>query len=188
MNKDKFNKLSILQQIDFINSQLQNNKSITSVCKSIGISRSTIRDRFKKENYVYIKDLNKYSINKENSKHENNICSTSVMYNKDSTNLIESNTILNLPNQLDKEFQKNIIDLVNNYDVLKEIIELHKRNTSVIKTQITIDLDDSENKLTTLRVNKSVLENFNEFCKKNSQFTKVDLFSQALKEFMELHS
>ena len=55
MNKDKFNKLSILQQIDFINSQLQNNKSITSVCKSIGISRSTIRDRFKKENLCKIK-------------------------------------------------------------------------------------------------------------------------------------
>lgn len=193
MNKDKFNKLEISQQIDFINSKIQDNNSITSVCKEIGVGRSTIRDRFKKANYSYSKDLNKYiyieptEVSKE-LKNNNNSCNTSDIYNNSNTSLAEDNPVFTVIEKSNKDFQNNMIDLVNNYDVLKEIIELHRRNTSVIKQQIIIDLDDSENKLTSLRVNTSILEKFNEFCKQNNQFTKADLLSQAMKDFMELHS
>jgi len=192
MNKDKFNKLTILEQIDFMNSQINNN-SITSVCKELGVGRTTIRDRFKKANYSYSKELNKYTYiePKENLKEltgQDNGCITSDTYNNSNTNLVEDNHVTTILKKSDEEFQDNIIDLVNNYDVLKEIIELHKRNTSVIKQQIIIDLDNSENKLTTLRINKTILDKFNEFCEKNKQFTKVDLVSQALKDFIELHS
>ncbi|MBT2159053.1 hypothetical protein KK423_19260 [Clostridioides difficile] len=45
-----------------------------------------------------------------------------------------------------------MLDIVSNYDILKEIIELHKCNTSVIKQQIVIDLEDSDSKLTTLEL------------------------------------
>lgn len=192
MNKDKFNKLEILEQIDFINSKIQYNNSITAVCKEIGVGRSTIRDRFKKANYSYSKNLNKYvyieptEVSKELE--NNNSRNTSVIYNKSNTSSAEDNPVLTVLEKSNKDFQNNIIDLVNNYDVLKEIIELHRCNTSVIKQQIIIDLDNSENKLTTLRVNTSILDKFNEFCKQNKQFTKVDLISQALKDFMESHS
>ncbi|MDE3490436.1 hypothetical protein PV449_18465, partial [Clostridioides difficile] len=60
MNKDKFNELDISEQIEYINNQLENNETLTYICKNIGIGRSTIRDRFKKANYSYSKDLNKY--------------------------------------------------------------------------------------------------------------------------------
>lgn len=188
MNKEEFNKLPILNQVEFINSQI-NNDSITSVCKKIGVGRSTIRDRFKKADYSYSKELNKYVYiePKEDLKdltEQNNKCVTSDI----NTNLVEDSHILSVLKKLDEEFQNNIIDLANNYEVLKEIIELHRRNTSVIKQQIIIDLDNSENKLTTLRVNKAVLDEFNVFCEKNKQFTKVDLISQALKNFIDLHS
>lgn len=192
MNKEEFNKLSILNQVEFINSQINNN-SITSVCKEIGVGRSTIRDRFKKANYSYSKELNKYVYiePKENLKElteQNNKCVTPDIYNNSNTNLVEDSNILSVLKKSDEELQNNIIDLANNYEVLKEIIELHRRNTSVIKQQIIIDLDNSESKLTTLRVNKTVLDGFNAFCEKNKQFTKVDLISQALKNFIELHS
>ena len=192
MNKDKFNKLTILEQIDFINSQINNN-SITSVCKEIGVGRCTIRDRFKKANYSYSKELNKYTYiePKESLKElteQDSRCTTPDTYNNSNTNLIEDSNVSNILKKSDEDFQNNIIDLVNNYDVLKEIIELHKRNTSVIKQQIIIDLDNSENKLTSLRINKTILDKFNEFCEKNKQFTKVDLASQALKDFIEFHS
>lgn len=192
MNKDKFNKLTILEQIDFINSQINNN-SITSVCKKIGVGRSTVRDRFKKANYSYSKELNKYTYiepkeNLKELKDQDNRCITSDTYNNSNTNIVEDNYVSSILKKSDEDFQNNIIDLVNNYDTLKEIIELHKRNTSVIKQQIIIDLDNSENKLTSLRINKTILDKFNEFCEKNKQFTKVDLVSQALKDFIELHS
>ncbi len=192
MNKDKFNKLPILEQIDFINSQIENNNSITSVCKKLGIGRSTIRDRFKKVNYEYSKDLNKYIYIEEIEEKvkdiiiSDNKCNTSVVNNKQN---IKSNPIVTILEKTDIEIQNNLLDLVNNYDVLKEIIELHRCNTSVIKQQIIINLEDNKTTTTTtLRINKSILDKFNNFCIQNKQFTKVDLLSQALKNFIEQHS
>ena len=60
MEKDKFNNLSLIEQVEYINSLLEGNKTLTNIAKDIGIGRSTIRDRFKKINYRYSKDLNKY--------------------------------------------------------------------------------------------------------------------------------
>lgn len=193
MNKEQFNKLPILEQIDFINSQLKKNKSITSVCKELGVGRSTIRDRFKKSNYSYCKDSNKYIFNgstKSSSQeliHDKNRCSTSDIYNKN-TNSSNNSSVVTVLEKSDKEIQNNLLDLVNNYDVLKEIIELHRRNTSVIKQQIIINLEDTETTTTTLRINKSILDKFNKFCDENRQFKKVDLLSQSLKNFIEQHS
>lgn len=194
MNKEEFNKLEILAQIDYINKQLENNNSITSVCKELGIGRSTIRDRFKKVDYIYSKDLNTYI-------HNNNItdvlqvnidysngCVSSVIdkeNNSNNTDVIREDTVTEIINKSDEEIKNNLLDLVNNYDVLKDIIELHRRNTSVIKQQIVIDVDDDESKLATLRVKAKVLEQFKEFCNNNKQFKKVDLLSQAIKEFIE---
>lgn len=194
MNKEEFNKLEVVEQIQYINNQLENNSSITSVCKSIGIGRSTVRDRFKKANYSYSKDLNKYIHNK---------CITDVMKanievnsryisseinkenNNNITDVIQKDTVTEIINKSDEEIKTNLLDLVSNYDVLKDIIELHRRNTSVIKQQIVIDIEESDSKLATLRVNSKVLEQFNDFCKDNKQYKKVDLLSQAIKEFIE---
>ena len=48
MDREEFDKLEVLDQVEYINNQLENNKSIASVCKDLKIGRSTIRDRFKK--------------------------------------------------------------------------------------------------------------------------------------------
>lgn len=60
MTREQFDKLEVLEQIKYINRKLEDNSSITSVCKDLNISRSTIRDRFKKLDYSYSKDLNRY--------------------------------------------------------------------------------------------------------------------------------
>lgn len=193
MNKEKFNKLDIIEQIKYINDELKNNKSITSVSKELGIGRSTIRDRFKKANYIYSKELNEYVHNNDITgviqvnKKLNNRCDTSVKIeeNNCSTPVIEKDTVTEIVTKSDEEIRTNLLDLVNNYDVLKDIIELHRRNTSVVKQQIVIDLDDAESKLTTLRVNSKVLDQFNEFCIKHKEYKKVDLLSQAIKTFIE---
>lgn len=197
MNKEEFNKLEVLAQIQHINNQLENNKSVTSVCKEIGISRSTIRDRFKKANYSYYKELNKYINNNsvtdviQTNIEVNNGCNTSDI-NKENNNgvtdVIQRDTVTEIINKSDGEIKNNLLDLVSNYDILKDIIELHRRNTSVIKQQIVIDIEESDSKLTTLRVNSKVLEQFNEFCSNNKQYKKVDLLSQAMKEFIERYN
>lgn len=196
MNKEKFNKLDIIEQIKYINNELKNNKSITSVSKELGIGRSTIRDRFKKANYIYSKELNEYVHNNDITevtqvnKKSNNRCDTSVKMeeNNCSTPVIQKDTVTEIVTKSDKEIRNNLLDLVNNYDVLKDIIELHKRNTSVVKQQIIIDLEDAESKLTTLRINSTVLDQFNEFCSKHKEYKKLDLLSQAIKEFIEKYN
>ena len=57
MNRDEFDKLEILDQIDYMNKGLEST-SLTKVCASIGIDRATVRKRFKSNGYV-LKD-NKY--------------------------------------------------------------------------------------------------------------------------------
>ncbi|MGL5642137.1 MAG: hypothetical protein ACRDDM_07710 [Paraclostridium sp.] len=197
MSKEQFNKLNLLEQIKYINMELANNNSITSICKKLGIGRSTIRDRFKKSNYTYSKNLNMYIstvdtfIDKKEPVKLNNECRSSDIHienNKVNTSILQVDTVSDIINKSDEEIKANLLDLVTNYDVLKAIIELHKRNTSVIKQQILIDLEDSESKLTTVRVNSKVLDQFNDFCKNNNQYTKVDLLSQAIKNFVITHS
>ena len=41
---------------------------------------------------------------------------------------------------------------------------------------------------TPYRVNKTINEQFKEFCKEHKEFTAKDLLSQALKEFMDKYS
>lgn len=197
MNKEELNNLSVTEQIHYINNELKNNKSITSVCKDLGIGRSTIRDRFKKANYIYSKDLNKYIDNKSitdvmqaNLEVSNGCISSDINKenNDNITDVLQKDTVTEIINKSDEEIKNNLLDLVSNYDVLKDIIELHRRNTSVIKQQIVIDIEESGSKLTTLRVNSKVLEQFNEFCKDNKQYKKVDLLSQAMKEFIEKYN
>ncbi len=196
MNKDKFNRLDVLEQINYINHKLDNS-SLTSICKDIGISRSTIRDRFKKINYGYSKDLNKYVYNDsvtdvlqklvEPKNSKDNRCSTSVIdkNNISNTDVERVEKVSDIINKSDIEIKETIIDIVNNYDVLKEIIELHKSNMTIVKQQIVINVEDADSKLVTLRVNSKELELFNSFCDDHKQYKKIDLISQALKEFRE---
>lgn len=193
MNKEKFNKLEIINQIQYINNALEKNKSITSVCEEIGVGRSTIRDRFKKANYSYSKELKQYIYNKDitdvlqSDINLKNRCDTSVKKEEDncSTPVIQKDAVTEIVTKSDEEIRNNLLDLVNNYDVLKDIIELHRRNTSVVKQQIVIDLEDAESKLATLRVNSKVLDQFKDFCSKHKEYKKVDLLSQAIKNFVE---
>lgn len=194
MTREQFDKLEVLEQIKYINRKLEDNSSITSVCKDLNISRSTIRDRFKKLDYSYSKDLNRYVHNDsvtdvvQKVTVENNKSISDVTHkgnNVSNTDVARVDKVTDIINKSDVEIKETIIDIVNNYDVLKEMIELHKCNTSVIKQQIVIDVEESESKLTTLRVNRKELELFNKFCDANKQYKKIDLISQALKEFRE---
>lgn len=61
--------------------------------------------------------------------------------------------------------------------MLKEIIELHKSNMTVVKQQIVIDVEDAYSKLVTLRVNSKEFELFNSFCDDHKQYRKIDFIS-----------
>lgn len=60
MTKKQFNALSIKEQIETFNKLLSEGNNITDCCKKCNIAYSTIRDRYKKHNYVFNRFSNKY--------------------------------------------------------------------------------------------------------------------------------
>ena len=61
MDKQEFDKLEPLEQLEYINNKLKEDYSVTTICKNIGISRSALKDRFTKIEYVFNTLTKQYS-------------------------------------------------------------------------------------------------------------------------------
>ncbi len=74
----EFDKLSIKEQVEFINRELQKDKkiSVTKLCKKYGINKSTVISRFTTKGYKYNAELRVYTkdiVIQNNNKSINNI-------------------------------------------------------------------------------------------------------------------
>lgn len=189
MNKESFNKLTIDEQIEYINEKLKEANSLTNICKNISIGRSTISDRFKKHNYKFNKISNQYELIENNANITNVIKggdngSNTTVTSVDNTS---NDTVLDIMNMSNDDVKNNLLTLASEYEIIKQMIEDYRRNSAVVKQQIIIDLPIADSKLTTLRVNSEVLDMFNRFAETNKQYRKVDLLSQALLDFINNH-
>lgn len=98
----------------------------------------------------------------------------------------------NMIDAIPEGFKENMINLVNQYDKLQEIISWFNNkdaidNTDVIEvnTGIKIDLPEAPIKRTTIRVNGAVWNDFLDLAEANSEFDKHNLLSMAIKEYIE---
>ena len=100
MGKDDFNKLNLKDQVEFINKNL-GSKTLTEISKEIKISRSTIRERFLKQGYIFDKNKNKYIYSSEakNKAQKENKCNNNTNALEEKIEAIESKL-----NNKDKEF------------------------------------------------------------------------------------
>ena len=189
MNKESFNSLSIEDQVEYINSEILLD-SLTNVCKSIGIGRSTVSDRFKKFGYIYSKSAKQYILNNTCPTSVNNGCPTDVIELNELNNTCPTSvndTVAEVIELSNEDIKHNLLSLANDYKDIVKMLEEYRRNTSVIKQQIVIDLPETESIVKNLRVNKKAMEDFDKFCLENKQYRKVDLLSQALINFMKQH-
>lgn len=80
-------------------------------------------------------------------------------------------------------------DFISNYKIIMQMIAMFKENKHIDtnNNSIIIELpyEDDKSFKASYRVNKTINEQFKEFCKQHNQFTAKDLLSQALKEFMD---
>jgi len=87
---------------------------------------------------------------------------------------------------------KNIRDVLkDDIDVLKEMIDKYKQNMKVHNSSITVDLIDDRHKKQypkSIRVNEFIWEDWTKFSEEHNKFSKKELVSMALKEYMEKHS
>ena len=197
MEKKEFLNLNPIQRMNYLNKILKedNNLTLGKICKEIiKIDEKTNRTYLNKHNIIFDKNKRQYYIQNTNVTHENDIKD-----NQDNTNVTQKenieiidnykeNTNVTLINKIDVKMQQNIIDIMQDAEILKQMIEQYKANTTVLHQKLIIDLPVSSTKHTTMRVNEIVLDDFNKFAEKNKQYSKIDLVSQALKEFIEKYN
>ena len=79
---------------------------------------------------------------------------------------------------------------LGNFDILKEIIEKYKATTTSTTNNIVINLVDDKHlnpKPKSIRINEFVYQDWQKFCDENKLYSKQELISMALKEYMENH-
>lgn len=83
-------------------------------------------------------------------------------------------------------------ELFNNYEVLMQIVEMFKSNNKIDSKDrsiiIELPFEDDKQFKASYRVNKTINNQFKEFCKRHKEYSAKDLISQALKEYMDNHN
>ena len=153
MTKDEFNNLELIDQINFLNKNLKDGQSLTNICNSIGIARSTVGGRMTKQGYILDKSLNQYIIDtKANNGRAYSKLTVSDELTKetptsnleyeaykniktDDRNSVVSNELtnsnpVNNSLMLDNTDSDNLIYLLKNIDILKDFIESNKRSSA----------------------------------------------------------
>lgn len=162
MDKNKFNKLEAMDQVEFINKELKN-KSLTKISEELKISRKTIRNRFKKIGYIYDKQSNKYRLetNKEDE--------------EDFNNTINTKLLLERMNGLERQI-----------NTLEEEVKSIKERPKIKEyKEIDIKILDGETVSRCYRLNKEIQKKFSSFCKQNSRYKVQDILAAALIEYMD---
>lgn len=189
MTKDEFNNLEIIDQINYLNEHLKDGHTLTNICKSIGIARSTVRGRITKQGYTFDKDLNQYIIdNKEsNGRAYSKLTVSNQLTKENTTSNFENETneltdkISTVSNELtnsnpgnnalmlDNTDSDNLTYLLRNIDILKDFIESSKRSSAPNEVNSIEDIisdiykfkqDKREYKVKSLRIDTEILSEF----------------------------
>lgn len=189
MNKDDFNKLDINKQIDYLNTQLKKGISLTVLCKNIGIARSTVGGRVKKQGYIFDKKINQYILENEssNGRAYNKLTVSDMLTNEKSDSNFESkvesknekitpvsNNLTSSNNEntslmLSLSDSDNLSYLLKNIDILKDFIENSKRSSSPNEVNSLEDIindiykfkqEKRNYKVKSLRIDTDILNDF----------------------------
>lgn len=172
--------------IKFINFLLQEGKSVKDVRETLGISEKKFQKEIKALGYKYNQKERLYISVYEPITEvlDNEPIKDIIATTKPTTKENTSTTTLTTT-------QSTTIDyLTDNLDVIKQLLENYKRNTTYDDKGIYINLVSDKHlnpKPKSLRINEFVWRDWQEFTK-DLTFSKSDLISQALLEFMKNHS
>lgn len=176
----------------YLNEELKKGRTQKDIeINDFNVTNRTIEKRLNRRGYKKIN--NQYIKNIEKDKNVLNIHNinkhiTSVITDKKNIDEKSITTVIN-----DKNIKEKMLELVNNYDKILKIIEQYDKKYECeydkIYTGITIEvpIETVKDFRTTVRINNIIWNQFNDFCNNNKQFTKRDLLSMALKEYMENH-
>lgn len=183
--------------VNFINSKLNNGFTMKEIeMNDFGVNARVIHKRLIRQGYRRIG--NKYIKNETNVKQS---VIQNVLHKEKSIknhNVVEVIDVLeescNTENYDKLQVQKNLLDLAKEYEIIKDMINSFKENNKLlgdVNNNLVIELPyepSGKDFGTSIRVNKVIWNEFNEVANKYKQFTKKELISQALKEFIQKYN
>ncbi|EPY6472561.1 DUF4250 family protein [Clostridium sporogenes] len=191
-----FKELPLNKQVEFINKELKNSDiSLKKVCQKFGLNKKKINDKFSKIGYEYNAEDRAYTkivLIQKSNKSISNIEHKEIETSKPvegNLNTLEPSRLKNIENAL-----KEVKELIEIKEEIKEVIQKYNKDKNVIEVvgQQELKIDSSkfeeEVKGRFVKVYKNINTDWIEFCEKNNQFKIQDLYSQALKEFMDKYS
>lgn len=188
MTKDEFNKLDIIRQIDYLNTQLKKGTSLTILCKNIGIARSTVGGRVKKQGYVFDKEINQYTLEKR--------IGDGRAYSK--LTVSDSRTMEDIGLMLSSTDSSNLGYLLKNIDILKNFIEGSKISNSPSEVNSLEDVvndiykfkqDKRNYKVKSLRIDADILNDFESIANdlSSKSINQQEFLNYILKSYIEFY-
>lgn len=175
MTNEEFKKLNDIDKINYINSELKTGKYVKDIRPALGISEDYLQELMRNNNYKFNQKMKQY------------IPITEITTKPLEVSVVKANTKTLLTTE-----KSNTLDYINdNINILMDMIEKYKTTTQSTTESttnyITIDLIDDKHlkpKPKSIRINEFVYQEWQEFCDKQ-HYSKMDLISMALKEYME---
>ena len=175
--------------IEKINRMLKEGKTVKEVRESLGIPEKKFQKTVKDLGYKYNQSKRLYINVLDNgidTSEDNIVATTESTTNSATADIIPKNNSTTLTTT-----QTTTIDyLTENIDLLKQLLENYKRNTEATNNKdIVINLVNDKHldpKPKSIRINEFVWRDWQEFTK-DLTYSKSDLISMALVEFMNNH-
>lgn len=154
MFREEFDNMDVFEQIKYINEKLLE-QSLTKICDSIGISRTTVTKRFRSVDYVFDKYTNQYQIADEMEDYSYAINVLEAKINE----LIDKVTVL----EQERNNSATDIQQVDNSN-----IRFYKNDTIV----------------RAYRIDDEIYQRFKKYTDENKQYKISDIISTALEDFL----
>lgn len=189
----------------YINAELSKGRTQKDIeINDFKVNERVIEKKLKRKGYKKIN--NQYVLENSNNKEYDN-SNTSVTtkepkvisrLQEDKRNKYDNNMTIVTKDKYDNSntlvindinIKNNLLELAKNYNKILRIIERYDKEYDKEYDSIVIELpvETIKDFRTSIRVNNIIWEQFNTFANEHKEFTKRDLLSQALKEYIENH-
>lgn len=189
--------MSILDQIYYINNLLETGETLNNICNNMPIAKKTLRNRFKKEGYIFNKNLRQYiqDIPEEASESQikGQINIIDVLDNNsehpkhpEGANKPEEQSLKDVYLRLE-QMQKEI-NLIKQNNINNQTTAANKNNLSdKINTRLEQLRGGGESVSRVYRVNPEIQKEFKSLCKKHlgDGINISDIVSLCMLEFIE---
>lgn len=178
MNSEQFKALELEQQVEYVNSQLEQGNTVDNIRTGLGVGKNYIASNFKKGGYtrdkatgLYIKAGTEATITTNTTTEKAQNANNKALSGSNSSN--NSNSLENRVKSLEKQIEAIIT-----------ILEANNTNTTVTTNEIEIKKFEGEKVARSYKVNIEVQKQFKAFCKAHSEYEVGDILATAMLELM----